>query len=439
MSKRFRPRSLGMQLLCGVLLSLLTATAAFGILFSLGSFLLDKTVYGDAFLVRLSDSRFERLQEFVTREGIGENNLHRLNVWCSRGGGIYLTVYGEDNTLLYESPWAESARIEPDEVDEAFENLIREHSLVLDGGAVVKTRFFYYASDAWFYSLVVVSALAAFVIFSGCFISIVGWKLRYVSQLKAELDILAGGDLNYPVTVRGDDELSELAAGVEQMRRSIVNHHETEEQMRSASSQLVTAMSHDLRTPLTSLLGYLELMERGKYKDEEQLRYFIARSREKAFCIKEMAEKLFEYFLVYSSEWEKPDFDVANADELLRQFWSEYAFSLENRGFTVITDFCPPNGTVQVNVDLLRRAFDNLYSNLLKYADSRQPVEIGYHAESGRVMLTVTNTVSEQRDTKESTNIGLNTCRRIVAYHSGEFSAVESEGTFRVCLALPLV
>lgn len=439
MSKRFHPHSLGTQLLCVVLLSLLAAVTAFGVLFSLGSLLLDKTVYGDAFLVRLSDRQFVQLQEYVTREEIGKENLHRLNVWCSRGGRVYLTIFDSDDEMLYESPWAESARLEPDELDEEFDSLIRSDPLTLRDGAKVRALFFYYAGDAWFYSLIVVSALAAFLAFSSCFIGFVGRKLRCVSRLKSELDILAGGDLSYPVTIQGDDELSELAAGVEQMRRSILSHQEAEEQMRSANSRLVTAMSHDLRTPLTSLLGYLELMERGKYENDEQLRHFISRSREKALCIKEMADKLFEYFLVYSSEWEKPDLELADADELFRHFWSEYAFSLESSSFTVRFDFAPLDGRIRVNIDLLRRAFDNLYSNLLKYADPAQEIGIVCAQEGGLAVLRLENRVSAQRNAKESTNIGLNTCRRILQYHGGEFACQEADGMFRVRLSLPLI
>ena len=59
------------------------------------------------------------------------------------------------------------------------------------------------------------------------------------------------------------------------MRLSILTHQKLEEEMRSNSSKLVTAMSHDLRTPLTSLMGYLELLDKNKYENEEQLRLFI--------------------------------------------------------------------------------------------------------------------------------------------------------------------
>lgn len=427
-----------MQLLRGGLLSMLASILAFGLIYSLGNTLLDRTIYGERFLINKTDQQFQSLQEYVTQERIGKSGLQRLTVWCGRGGRIYLTILGDGGAVLYESPWAESLQYEPDEVDDISVKLMREYVLILDDAAV-QARFFYYAGEVWYYWLIAFSALAALLVFSICFIGFVSQKLRYIRLLKNELDILAGGDLSYPVTVRGQDEISELASGIDQMRRSILSHQESEEKMRSANSQLVTAMSHDLRTPLTSLLGYLELMNRGKYENEEQLRHFIGRCLEKTLRIKEMADKLFEYFLVYSPEWEQHDTELVDALSVLSHVWSEYSFSLESQGFQAHTAFEPITGQVKVSMDLLRRVFDNLYSNLLKYAEPTQIIEIVGFQENDRAVLTLENHISAQRNARESSNIGLNTCRRILGQLGGDFSCGESNGLFRVRLSLPLV
>ncbi len=419
-----------------MLLSLLAAAVAFALVFALGNGILGKTVYGEPFMRKMADRQLRQLQEYVNDEQIDEERLYLLNVWCSRGDKVYLLLF-RDGEAIYESTPSKTPQGISD-TDMPYEDSAQERVLTLCDGMAVKARLYYYAGDAYYYWSIVLSAFAAFVVFFFFIIFFVRKKLRYIQRLKRELDILAGGDLRYRVSVQGEDELSELAAGIDQMRLSILEHQEAEETMRSANSQLVTAMSHDLRTPLTALLGYLELMERGKYEDGEQLRHFISRSHEKALCIKEMADKLFEYFLVYSSEWEKPETESVNADDLLRHFWGEYAFSLESQGFTVRTSFDAVEGTMQVNVELLRRAFDNLYSNLLKYADPACSVDIGYRRENTSVVLTISNAVSPQRDVKESTNIGLGTCRRILEYHCGEFSTEEADGVFCARLTLPL-
>ena len=237
--------------------------------------------------------------------------------------------------------------------------------------------------------------------------------------------------------MQGQDELSELAAGIDEMRRSIVKHQRAEDEIRSANSQLVTAMSHDLRTPLTSLLAFLEILDRDKVKDEEQRRHLIHQSLTQTMSIKSMADKLFEYFLVYTSEWEQPELEKRDADEVFSQFWQEYAFALESRGFIVETDFGELDGNVAVNLELLRRAFDNLYANLVKYAEPSAIIRIAYRREAEEALLTIANVVSSQRESKESTNIGLNTCRRIMRMLGGSFETNEIAGVFTADLRLP--
>ena len=417
--------SLSVQLLAGVLLSLFIAVLAFGLFFSLGNALLDHTVYGESFSEKMADRQFQQLQSYVEKESVTVDRLSRLNTWCSRGKGVYLTVY-RDGTLIYEFPVVRVVRAQP--LDPAAENAEREYSLRFFDGVETQAFLYYFASDAFYIWMIGVSGLLAFAVFSLCFVSLVHRKLRYIQKLKKELDILAGGDLDYSVTVQGQDELSELAAGIDEMRRSIVKHQRAEDEIRSANSQLVTAMSHDLRTPLTSLLAFLEILDRDKVKDEEQRRHLIHQS---------LTDKLFEYFLVYTSEWEQPELEAHDADELFSQFWQEYAFALESRGFSVETDFRELGGNVAVNLELLRRAFDNLYANLAKYAEPSEPIVIQYRRMEGAALLTLVNTVSSQRESRESTNIGLNTCRRIMRMLGGSFEAKEAEGVFTAELRLP--
>ena len=120
-----------------------------------------------------------------------------------------------------------------------------------------------------------------------------------------------------------------------------------------------------------------------------------------------MADKLFEYFLVYTTEWEEPVMEMQNADELMSQFWMEYTFALEKQNFTVETDFHELNGSLMVNIELLRRAFDNLYANLVKYADIEKPVSIAYQRESNQIHLSVANMVPDQQYRKNNKNSGL--------------------------------
>ena len=433
-----RGRGLSAQLFLDVLRSFLVGGAVFALLFGGSSYVLDRTVYGDNFSGQLTDRRFSDLQDYVLEEGVTADFLQPLDSWRGGSGRTYLTIYLADQ-LLYESYTGAQGNPDREAYSPALEDPDREYALVLSDGVCVQAFLYCYAGSAYYYWSLILAGAAAFLAFSLCFINFVHKKIRYIQRMKAELDILAGGDLSYPVTVRTGDELGELAAGIDQMRRSIAAHQAAEEQARWANSQLVTAMSHDLRTPLTSLLAYLELMERGRYEDEEQLAHFIHRSLEKTMQIKSMADKLFEYFLVYTASWEPPNLEWADGDELFQHQLGEYAFSLESHGFTVSYTQGRLEGRLRVDLDLLRRVFDNLYANLLKYADTSVPIQMTCWREGESVRLTLCNGIAPRRDKWESTNIGLNTCERVLRRHGGTFSYREEGEQFIAELTLPLV
>ena len=437
MNKVQYPRSLSTQLLLDALLSLLVAVVAFIVFCIIGNACLDHTVYGSKFSEKMSERQFRRLQDYVTQENITSDNLSRLNAWCNREKGIYLTLY-RDGQLIYESSSSREQALPPGGFDPEFEDAEREFHLSLPDGTKAQAFLYYFAGDAFYFWMIGVSGLMSFAIFSLCFITLVHRKFSYIERLKRELDILAGGDLSYSVTIRGRDELSELASGIDEMRRSILAHQNAESAIRSANSQLVTAMSHDLRTPLTSLLAYLELLDRDKVNDDEDRRHLIHQSLLKTETIKTMADQLFEYFLVYSSEWEQPEMEKVNAPEIMGQFWQEYAFVLESNGFTVECNFGELSGTMEINIGLLRRAFDNLYSNITKYAAKSEPVSIRYYRENNRVVLILKNAVVSGHDRIESTNIGINTCRRIIRMHGGSFDTEEVDSCYCVRLSLPV-
>lgn len=103
-------------------------------------------------------------------------------------------------------------------------------------------------------------------VFALMLVMLIRGKIRYIDLMEQEIQILKGGDLDYRITVKGKDELASLAAEIDAMRCAIKERQQKEEEAGKANRELVTAMSHDLRTPLTSLLGYVDIlqMEKGK-------------------------------------------------------------------------------------------------------------------------------------------------------------------------------
>lgn len=451
--QRFGNR-LEMKLVFAVLLSLGVAALVFLTAVKCSFAVMDQIFYSSDYQAWSEQRGMTRLQKFIDENNVSLDDLSPLDEWCRQERQVYLSVY-RGNALVYDSVLTakadytvyntyyenyttytytdedSSASVSVDNGGDAFPTVA-----FADGEANVDLYTYY---QDWYYdTAVALSFFLAFLIFLLVLTGIIRAKLAYITQLESEIRILEGGDLRYPVTVRGRDELGDLARGVDDMRRSIIEREAAEEKARRANQELITAMSHDLRTPLTSLLGYLDIVADGKYSDDAQRDRYLRAAHDKAYQIKNLSDKLFQYFLVYSQDHEELPRELLPADDLLAQMLGERRFDLESRGFTVESDLHEIGRSVRVNVDILCRIFDNIFSNVLKYADPEQPVTISCAPQGSRVIIDVKNTAAPAGRAVESTNIGLKTCESGAAAHGGRFTGREEDGVFTAELILPL-
>lgn len=116
------------------------------------------------------------------------------------------------------------------------------------------------------------------------------------------------------------------------MRCAIKERQQKEEEAGKANRELVTAMSHDLRTPLTSLLGYVDILQMEKGEDRGQQRKYLNSIRDKAYQIKELSDKLFEYFIVYGRKREELEAEEVKGADSWAKSWRRASLTGE-RGF----------------------------------------------------------------------------------------------------------
>ena len=457
--KRRLANRLEIKLIFAVLIALGIAALTFLIGVRASFAVMDDIFYSTDYQERSEKRSMDRLQKFIDENNVSLADLRPLDAWCKQERRVYLSVYVDD-ALIYDSVL--SANADYTVYNSYYSEYTSEEYLnytysdadsssaisvsvpivdfptvqFADGEAEVDLYTYYHD---WYYNLAAITAaLLAFLVFLLVLTGMIRAKLAYIGQLEREIRILEGGDLRYPLTVRGRDELGDLARGIEDMRRSIIAQDAAEEKARRANQELITAMSHDLRTPLTSLLGYLDIVLEGKYKDEAQCARYLQVARDKAYQIKTLSDKLFEYFLVYSQESEELPLERLPADDLLMQLLSERAFELESQGFTVESDFRETGRYLRVNVELLCRMCDNIFSNVRKYADRAASVKISCIPGNGQVRIVVHNTVAPRDAAVESTNIGIKTCESGAAAHGGQFTVRSEDGVFTAELMVPL-
>lgn len=257
------------------------------------------------------------------------------------------------------------------------------------------------------------------------FIAVMFFYIRRVTDriidLSEEALVIGSGDLEAPITTSGGDEISVLAVEMDNMRHSVIERMGNEKRAWEANSELITAISHDIRTPMTSLIGYLGLLNESSADDGESRERFAAAAYHKALELKDLTDELFKYFLVFGRAEIEMQRETYDARLLLEQLIGEAAFDLKDAGFEVCQEDYSGECTVVADPMYLKRVMDNLVSNAKKYADKSVPVVFRSELADGTLSVRVSNTIARGVSRVESTKIGLRTCEKIMQAMNGSF------------------
>ena len=261
---------------------------------------------------------------------------------------------------------------------------------------------------------------------------------RRIARLASDVSVVAEGDMDHVISSVGTDELATLSKNVENMRSSIVENLEKERAALDANAELITSMSHDIRTPLTVLLGYLDMM-RSRSQDPVMQEY-IAASENTANRLKKLSDDLFNYFVIFGGGADKVELGDYDAPMLFDQLIAEYVLVLRESGYEVSFssfDEGLSDRVVTTDPPQLMRIIENVFSNILKYADKAHPVCISSVLEENWIKLCFSNKISKTSGYVESNGIGLKTCKKLAEALGIEFSTEEGDTEFCATLLIP--
>lgn len=379
------------------------------------------------------------LQNYITKMDITTDTISQLKNWTDENSYVYLAVY-QNNKVVFNSDYTYDENLETEVAVGDVQESEYLYQLKLTDKRVVSADIFCYDYWKYYYYIWGAGIIIGVFLFIIVITMLLQKKVRYINSIVQELQILEGGNLEYPITVKGNDEVANLALGIDQMRLSIMDNMKKEQRMMQVNKDLVTSMSHDLRTPLTILNGYLEILNMDHIKDEEQRKHYLELSLARIREIKELSDDLFEYFLIYGENEKRIDVEAVPACMLAEDLIENQFLGLEEAGyqFTGVNRTNEQSGNCMVNIKYMQRVLNNIISNLEKYADKDIPIEVSASVEENFMVIRVRNGIRKNLDEHESTKIGLITCDRIMKLHHGEFKKYEAENEFTVQLVIPM-
>ena len=430
--------------LAGLLLAAVAVSGLFFVVINYaGEQMITKIFSDSSHIEKLSEAYIQDLQDYIDETKAASNDSEKLTEWVRKRKIVSIQVY-KDEILTYDSNYPDAA-VEDAEAEGAYYEWEYYYTAEFADGTADVFLYGFFSYPLYSYAMTAEILLAVILLVA---IVILGIRkpVRYIGRLKAECEILGSGDLDYQVTVQGKDELSLLARGLDNMRMALRESNDKEAELTAANRRMITEMSHDLRTPLTSLLIYTEILGKKAAKDPRQAMEYVRKIEKKARQIKRLSDNIFEYALI-TEETKAELGEPQTLRELFYDPLSEMTAYLGERGYTV--ELRPDTGSgserrqIRVNEEYINRIMDNIVSNIEKYADKSMPVRIEtiYTEEYGGLAFRngISCSTEDRRKTEGSTNIGLHNVEKMMKKMNGYFRVKQTENIFEITLIFPWV
>lgn len=299
----------------------------------------------------------------------------------------------------------------------------------------------------------------SFIVFVEIFFKLIDFTIEYIRKLRRSIQQVTSGNYGVQCEVEYDDELGSLAANINVLSTTLLAKEKESEKLKEKEraaldiernaerqkNELITNVAHDLRTPLTTIVGYLELIKDDTALSKEDVHKYSGIAYEKSIRLQEMMDDLFEFTKLDNADI-KLNKSMINLSGLIMQMTDEFYPSFKDCNITPIVDLPEENIYVQGDGQLLARVFDNLISNALKYGYHNTDLKIEVSGDEKYATVKVINhgdtiapedipllfnkfyrTDSSRNSKTGGTGLGLAITKNIVDLHHGDISVTSDD------------
>ena len=421
-----------------ILLSALVAVVLYFLCSLMGQHLVSKLWLSQVPTQNRITSQIQSFRNFADENNISSADAVSIGQWNRTHADIRLTVYGRTTIISSDAYGAEITQ-----TDSGLSFRLDDHegfSFPVNFSDGTYSVHIYDHSEGRLYNIVNITSI---IISAVVFLLLVLLYERHVTfsilRLSRQVRQVSRGDLQQSIQPPTRDEIGQLAEDVDAMRLSILDKLHREEAAWKANSDLITAISHDVRTPLTALMGYLDILSDTNLPPELQ-RSYLEICQGNATRLKDLTDELFGFFLVFGNRTPEQNLEQFDAAMLLEQLLLEAQAELTGQGFDVrlVWPEEPLRGNLEIDLNHLHRVFGNLFSNLQKYADPKKEVLIQVSVDQRLLHIGITNTILAGANRVESNKIGLKTCEKLLCAMGGSFLQRRAANTFTAEVTLPL-
>jgi signal transduction histidine kinase len=430
---------LNMKLFIAVVVALISVIALFFINERLSQYVVDDIYLSDNMVSKRDKENIQDFSRYVNANDLSGKDSQMIDKWQDEHDYMSVMIF-QNNKIVFDSQdvlYNTSGENQTD-VEDYYKKYYHFFLVQFKDGAYDVVIIDY--SDVRVYDiLTIINLITCCLIFVLFILYIATRQVKRIRRLSIETNEIESYDISAAITKSGNDEITVLADGIDRMRNKIVDQLSREKEAWQANSDLVTSMAHDIRTPLTVLSGYLDLLNTEEELTPEERRQYTDMCVNKVSQLKDMSDKLFNFFFVYSKSDMEIKLEEYNAVTLLQQMIGEFVVLYEEQGFRFDVSGLNQEVLIRVDLKMLRRMFDNVFSNISKYADKENTVYVDASEGANAIHIKIRNTIKNDRSEAISTMIGLKTCKKIAEELKSDFWTEESKKSFIVHILIPKV
>lgn len=304
-----------------------------------------------------------------------------------------------------------------------------------------------------FMLVTVIATICFFIIYFLLFIKRIVKDMTYISD---RIINIADGKSDEKIIIERQDEIGEIAGRINEMTEQINQLITSERDALQSNKDLIACVAHDLRTPITSVKGYLDLALDTKHYDLEQRQKYVCIAQTKANRLEYLIHDLFNYTKLTSGEitLHRSKIDLV---QLVEQMVEEFYPLFQEEELECTTKYNISYLEMNMDGELIARAVQNLLSNAIKYGKDGKHVYVELECLEQEVQIRVTNyglvipeesikylfdkfyRVERSRNVKTGgTGLGLNIAQEIVHLHGGRIQVTSGASGTCFTIALPL-
>ncbi|HFE9852868.1 TPA: sensor histidine kinase [Enterococcus faecalis] len=387
--------------------------------------------FNNTYTIQIIQEKLESSLKSLKKDikNIDDNEIGEvLDNWTRKNKYYVIYLINDDGSLLYTN----DGIYKQGDTDVSFPN--EKLSKISVNGVETNVSISYLFAAEVTSKITVIALISAIVVGLIVFVTLFKNIVDRIKKISYQLEIISGGDSQLTIYDNKNDEIGALVSNLNQMRKSLMIQYSQVEELENKEYHKIATLSHDIRTPLTVMKGYLDIVKSEQLNRDSVL--YLEKIDEKISEIEHISLELFENLKEENKNKNQDFMSYEEFETEIKIFEENVTFSKFNVKLKIPSERI--NSKINITSSHFRQLLTNIHSNLIHYAAKDFPVEINCQVENLFLNIIMSNKVNKNKEIPFSSKKGLSLQKEFLREKNIDLNYFYDEGEFFLTIQLPL-